>query len=89
MFVEETKEKFQIYLYLNFWASKSSKYVNFRLLSPTDSGRAGPFLGNWNFRPMSVAHQKLDVGLDFGRKFGALELQLDGNLVTRHTRWQR
>src|SRR5271168_557187 len=48
-------------------------YVNFRLLSPTDSGRAGrSVVGNWNFRLMSVAHQKLDVGPDFGRKFGAL-----------------
>src|SRR5271155_453724 len=48
-------------------------YVNFRLLSPTDSGRAGrSVVGNWIFRLMSVAHQKLDVGPDFGRKFGAL-----------------
>ena len=69
--LRDEKDKFQIYIskFLGFQII----YVNFRLLSPTDSGRASrSVVGNWNFRPMSVARQKIDVGPDFGRKFGAL-----------------
>ena len=66
------------YLFLGF----QMIHVNFRLLSPTDSGRASrSVVGNGNSRPISVARQKIDVGSRFWseiRSTGAERNQFHG-----------